>query len=280
MKLGKYDERIPKLVGVLCLFLGIYCFIAFTSYLFTWKIDQDSVLRFSWGLLLQGDVEMANWLGRLGAIVSNMFFYWGFGIPSFLFVGLFFIIGLGRIRREPFRKHIGLIWNTFWVLLFFSVLLEFLFPNAEFPWGGAFGEVVSTWLVNFVGVAGMIALLIFILVALVTWFFNPNYREMNSKSLQSDAKYFYENLISGRIFRKKKRPVQSSPPVEGLRPGQYRQSIDRTDDVPATAVSDTTEENPAPSPARANGTKGRAISFRIRKKRETQKARITKDGRC
>ena len=86
LNLGKYDERIPKLFGVLCMFLAIYLFIAFSSYVFTWQTDQDRVLQFSWGLLLQGDVEMSNWLGRLGAIVSNMFFYWGFGLPSFIFV--------------------------------------------------------------------------------------------------------------------------------------------------------------------------------------------------
>ncbi len=68
------DERIPQLVGILCLFLAIYLFIAFTSYIFTWEVDQDRVLQFSWGLLLENDFQMANWLGRLGAIVSNMFF--------------------------------------------------------------------------------------------------------------------------------------------------------------------------------------------------------------
>ena len=88
------DERIPKLLGALSLFFALYLFIAFTSYLFTWQIDQDRVLRFSWSLLAQGDIEMANWLGRLGAIVSNMFFYWGFGLPSYLFVAALALTGV------------------------------------------------------------------------------------------------------------------------------------------------------------------------------------------
>ena len=86
--IGLNDERVPKLVGILLLFFALYLFIAFTSYLITWKEDQNRVLQFSWELLLQSDVEMANWLGRLGAIVSNMFFYWGFGVPSYIFVFL------------------------------------------------------------------------------------------------------------------------------------------------------------------------------------------------
>ena len=101
-KMGINDERIPKLVGVFCLFLALYLLIAFSSYLFSWQIDQDRVLQHSFGLLFQGDVEMANWLGRLGAIVSNMFFYWGFGLPSFIFIFVLTIVGLSSIRRVPF----------------------------------------------------------------------------------------------------------------------------------------------------------------------------------
>ena len=86
LKIGLNDERIPKLGGVVLLFLSLYLFIAFFSYLFTWYIDQDKVLRFSWQQLLASEFQMANWLGRLGAVVSNAFFYWGFGLPSFLFI--------------------------------------------------------------------------------------------------------------------------------------------------------------------------------------------------
>ena len=60
LNLGISDERIPKLAGMFCLLLALYLFIAFSSYLFTWQVDQDKVLRFSWGLLMQGDLEMAN----------------------------------------------------------------------------------------------------------------------------------------------------------------------------------------------------------------------------
>ena len=78
LRLGLNDERIPKLFGLLCLFIAAYLFVAFFSYLFTWYIDQDRVLHFSGWLLLESNIEMANWLGRLGAITSNFFFYWCF----------------------------------------------------------------------------------------------------------------------------------------------------------------------------------------------------------
>ena len=41
-------------LGLFCLFTAILLFVAFFSYLFTWKEDQDKVLNFSWkkGLIL------------------------------------------------------------------------------------------------------------------------------------------------------------------------------------------------------------------------------------
>ena len=37
------DRRIPKLIGLVLLFLAAYLFVAFTSYLFTWRDDYDDV---------------------------------------------------------------------------------------------------------------------------------------------------------------------------------------------------------------------------------------------
>ena len=66
LNLGKNDERVPKLFGILCLFFAFYLLIAFSSYLFTWQQDQDMVLHSSWTRIWSDDYEMANWLGRLG----------------------------------------------------------------------------------------------------------------------------------------------------------------------------------------------------------------------
>ncbi len=200
-KMGKNDERIPKLLGIFLIFFAIYLFIAFTSYLFTWQIDQDSVLRFSWSLLFQGDMEVANWLGRLGAIVSNLFFYWGFGLPSYIFVAVFAILGITLMKTRPTISFVTPIWYAFLFLLFSAVFLEFAFPNSDFPWGGAFGDSICNWLSRFVGTAGMIALFIFLIIGFITWTFNPNYNEMSTNSVKYGFSKFFRNLLSGKIFQ-------------------------------------------------------------------------------
>jgi S-DNA-T family DNA segregation ATPase FtsK/SpoIIIE len=224
LRLGINDERIPKLAGILLLFLGLYFIIAFTSYLFTWALDQDKVLRFSWKLLLDNTEEMANWLGRLGAIVSNMFFYWGFGLPSFVIVALLVVTGQALVRRQPLSMY----WPKFrlWILLMliFSVFLEFVAGDADFPWGGAFGEGVSDWLISFVGTAGMILLLIFLLIGVLVWNVNPNFNEITPQGAVKDTQQYVNDWVSGRLPGKKTAAKtdtsdQARPKPETLRPG-------------------------------------------------------------
>ncbi len=163
------DERIPKLIGVLCLLIATYLFIAFTSYLFTWRTDQDLVLQFSWNLLAQTGLEVANWLGRLGAIISNLFFYWGFGLPSYILVGILAFIGQKLFNDQPILPHWNSIRNWLLLLLFLSVFLEFLFSRSSFSWGGAYGDYVSKWLQDFVGSLGLVVLFLALGAALLIW---------------------------------------------------------------------------------------------------------------
>jgi S-DNA-T family DNA segregation ATPase FtsK/SpoIIIE len=231
LKLGINDERVPKLLGILCIFFAIYLFIAFTSYLFTWQADQDSVLRFSWRLLLESDIEMDNWLGRLGAIISNMFFYWGFGLPSYFFVAILFYSGLSLIRRVPFRQR----WPQFrqWLLYMaiLSVFLEFVAGQSAFSWGGAFGEGVCAWLISFVGVIGMIILLLFLLLGTIVWNINPNFNELTPQNALQDTRSYLNDWLSGKAANRKAQAArrttststsneEAPATVATLRPGQ------------------------------------------------------------
>jgi len=219
----KLDARVPKLLGFLCLLFAFYLFVAFSSYLFTWEADQDRVLQFSWGLLLQSDVEMSNWLGRLGAIFSNIFFFWGFGLPSYILVFMMSVIGLSFIKEEPLASHRLTLWYSFLGLIFLSILFEFTFQNSSFPWGGAFGEGVSSWLISFIGMIGTITLLLFCVLIGVVWAFNPNFSELTPGGFWSDLKYFLANITNPKALKRAKaRPSVAALPdpaaTVGLRP--------------------------------------------------------------
>ncbi len=210
LKLGINDERIPKLFGVLCLFFALYLFIAFTSYLFTWHIDQSSVLHVSWETLLDTKVEMANWLGRLGAIVSNMFFYWGFGLPSFIIIYLLVQFGLFLIRRKSLILFVPTLNRMIILLLTSSMFLEFITGDSRFPWGGAFGEGLSDWLRSFVGSIGLIVLLVFVLAGMFVWTFNPNFNELSAREAFDEVREYISARLAGRLYLQRRNRVEQS----------------------------------------------------------------------
>jgi S-DNA-T family DNA segregation ATPase FtsK/SpoIIIE len=214
LKFGLNDERIPKLLGIICWFFGLYLFIAFFSYLFTWQKDQSEVLRFSWGLLLYSEIEMANWLGRLGAIISNLFFYWGIGLPSFGFVYLLLLSGKTLIRRSSEGILAQKIRVTVALMAFFAVFLEFVFGKADFPWGGALGQYAADWLQSFLGLVGLAVLFLLLIVGVITWVFNPNYHEMTPGSAAEDIRQFFADLLAGRRSQRSRAIASSSAKVK------------------------------------------------------------------
>ncbi|MBK8700576.1 MAG: DNA translocase FtsK [Saprospiraceae bacterium] len=171
---GIPDERWRKLFGILSILSAIYLTIAFVSYLYTWKYDQDKVLHFTWSSFIQKDLAVENWLGRLGAFISNAFFYYGFGLPSMVVVILLLKLGVDLIKKNPMRPLFILARNLIAGMAFFSILLEFIFRSSGFTWGGAFGESLCLWLTNFLGTVGLFLLLLFSSFSYVVWRFNIN----------------------------------------------------------------------------------------------------------
>ena len=154
-----------------CYLIGFYLLLAFTAYLFTWKIDQDKVFQFSWGLLLNSDVIIKNWLGRSGAIISHVFFYKGFGIASYTFVIVLISFGMKILKKGnvPFLK---IARYSLFTLLWLPPALSFIFSYSGFPWGGAVGYHINEWLTAFLGNIGIASLYLFSLLLFLVLNFN------------------------------------------------------------------------------------------------------------
>ncbi|MRG45653.1 DNA translocase FtsK [Chitinophaga sp. SYP-B3965] len=170
------DERTHKVLGAVFLLLALYCFIAFTSYLFTWEEDQDKVFRYSSKVLFMHEIEVDNLLGRLGAFTSHWFFFKGFGVASYLFCYFFFILGINFIvGRRVFRVWRNVKYILFG-LLFISMTMAFLSGSAAFPWGGALGDSLNKWTSGFLGKTGAGLLLILAGLSWVIWKFNVDFK--------------------------------------------------------------------------------------------------------
>jgi DNA segregation ATPase FtsK/SpoIIIE, S-DNA-T family len=170
------DERTHKIAGTIALLVSLFLFIAFASYLVTWKEDQDKVFKGVSVLFPSEDIKTANLLGNIGAYISHQFFYNGFGVASFFFCTLFFVIGINAV----FGKKIFSIWrNVRYVVVgvvFFSIAFAFFARQSEFSWGGAVGNMISDWLVRMIGRVGTSVLLLAGGLAYVIWRFNPVFK--------------------------------------------------------------------------------------------------------
>ena len=114
------DERTWKILGTGSLLISIFLFIAFVSYLFTWKEDQSQVINEGVGFLFNDNDEnrVSNLLGRLGAYTSHSLIRNGFGLASFLFCTFFFVVGINLLfNRKVFSIWRNLKYVTFGLLI-------------------------------------------------------------------------------------------------------------------------------------------------------------------
>ncbi|HRE96433.1 MAG TPA: DNA translocase FtsK 4TM domain-containing protein [Flavobacteriales bacterium] len=181
------DERFQKIFGGALLLGALYLLIAFTSFLFTWKADQDKVESMSWLAFVfsSSDVVVENWLGKMGALLSHLFIHSGFGIASYLFILNFFIFGFRLITGIQLLPAGKMIKLSLLGLILVSATLGFLFHTGEWIFlGGAFGFHLNGWLIASLGKIGTLLLLGFSYFIIVVVYFNPSFLIKRKEALQ------------------------------------------------------------------------------------------------
>jgi S-DNA-T family DNA segregation ATPase FtsK/SpoIIIE len=184
------DGRFIKILGLFFLVLSLYFLIAFTSYLFTWQDDQSYVIDANggWNNLFKTFDELKalhlnpvvqNWLGKFGALLAHQFIYKWFGVASFLFVFVFFVIGY----RLLFKVKIFALEKTFGYSLFFLLYLSLtfgfahsMFNDAPHFFEGEFGYWTNKILTAQIGIAGVGGLIGFLALAILIIAYNIDFK--------------------------------------------------------------------------------------------------------
>ena len=190
------DGRFVKIIGLLFIIISIYFLVAFTSYLFTWQDDQSYVIDANGGWsnlfktvdeLRDGGVTtpiVENWLGKIGALLSHQFIYEWFGVTSFLFVFVFFVIGyrlLFKVRIFAIEKTLG---YGFFFLIFISLTLAFghsFLSQSPHYLEGEFGYWSNKLLVAQIGSAGVAGLIVFLGLTILIIAYNIDFKMPNLK---------------------------------------------------------------------------------------------------
>jgi DNA segregation ATPase FtsK/SpoIIIE, S-DNA-T family len=203
------DERIPKLLGLGCFLFALFLFIAFVSYLFTWDIDQDKVQNFGWKIMLDKEQEVANWMGRLGAIVSHQFIFYGFGLASFAFV--YFFAQLGRKFFNPWTVNFYRLLQDTGLMLWIGAPVLYLALQffGGFPFGGSIGSGIIEWMHNFAGWTGTVIIFLFILTAIGYWY---GFTQLSTPSFSMPG-WFIKNKDPKSADKKTQTPKATVPPA-------------------------------------------------------------------
>ncbi|RAR69971.1 DNA translocase FtsK [Flavobacterium aciduliphilum] len=154
-KTSKLKKQYRFVFGSLLVLASVGMLVAFISFLLYGENDQSIVNH-----LANRDEMAENWLGKLGAYISNFFIYDGFGIASFLFVKLFFLTGIYLIFELPLKKLTTTWFWDLYAILIFSILLGFFAVNHPIL-GGTVGFEMNLFLQDYIGKTGALLALLF-----------------------------------------------------------------------------------------------------------------------
>jgi S-DNA-T family DNA segregation ATPase FtsK/SpoIIIE len=168
-KVPKFKTEDPQkkrskeiLFGGFLVLTGVLLIIAFSSYFFSWKVDQSNLSQ-----LANRSIESSNLLSKLGAEISHLMIYEGVGIAAYMFAYLILSSGLFLFFNLQKKTIIQRwTWGGYYILLMALIAARFekLFPFL----GGKMGYELGALLTDYIGTIGLWALIIFMgLVALV-----------------------------------------------------------------------------------------------------------------
>ncbi|MBB2144370.1 DNA translocase FtsK [Pedobacter sp. LMG 31464] len=203
------NGRLFKIIGLFFVILSIYFLVAFTSYLFTWQEDQSYVIDANggWSNLFKTVDELKNngvdapviqnWLGKIGALLSHQFIYEWFGVASFLFIFVFFVIGyrlLFKVRIFAIEKVLG---YGFFFLLFISLAFGFghsFFKDTPHFLEGEFGYWSNKLLVAQIGQTGVGGLIVFLGLTILIIAYNIDF-----KIPKRNKEVYLDNEVPGYV---------------------------------------------------------------------------------
>jgi DNA segregation ATPase FtsK/SpoIIIE, S-DNA-T family len=144
------NRRLNELVGFLLCISALLLFLALASY-----SPLDPSLNSA--SILTGSRSARNWIGVVGALISDLFLQ-GFGIGAFLLPVFSAMLGIRWFRSRKIASPGAKVLGGVWMLIFVPALLALLPGHLRWmnaiPIEGLFGRMVGDFLIHYFNLAG------------------------------------------------------------------------------------------------------------------------------
>ncbi|MEO8588358.1 MAG: DNA translocase FtsK [Flavobacteriales bacterium] len=243
------NERTHKVFALFLVLFSAFLLVAFTSFLFTWRIDQDLIGR-SWGEIFSPEVRVENWLGKLGALTANQFIYKWFGLAAFAMPVWSFLCGIRILLGTwllPPRRTLG--WTAM-AALWLPTVLGFVFRGELMFLGGGVGFAITRNLSGLLGNFGTGALIFFALAAFIVFTFNPSFGWLQAAFDKLKARPF-DSAQGGLADEEVEEAIAVVPGVRVREPEVVAEAGVTLKEVPFDSAQGVMEEETeTPSPLR------------------------------
>ena len=166
------NGRIKVGMGLILLFTAIYLLISFLSFFIAAGMsDQNRVANYSMIENAQMPEKIRNAGAAMGASLSDFLIANGVGIAAFIIVVWFGTLGMRLLLKKKahfFSYSLVCLFSIFTFSMVVGAATYFMKPITFFPLGGYFGYYANKWLLGFLGIYGMVAVN---LIILMLWIF-------------------------------------------------------------------------------------------------------------
>ena len=171
-------------IGSTLIIISLFLLTSFFSYFFTGEIDQSNLSNF-----LDQSTTNSNYLGKIGAIISDLFIYKGFGVSSIIFALLILLSAL-HVLLDLKKRNLTHNWLWgFYLMFFFSIFFGLI--NYGGIYSGIIGYEIVSLLDVYVSNVGVTFLLIFMFLIYLTFRLKIGVNDvLNSFSMIKNLKIF------------------------------------------------------------------------------------------
>lgn len=171
------DPKFRVVTGIFLLLFSFYLLLALTSFFFTGGADYSRVVNQSlWELISDNEIKVDNWMGKFGAIIASKLVNKSFGLASYVFVFLSFLLGIKALFKVSLVNIGNAFKHSLLILIWLPVTCAYFLSRVQGGFlGGNYGTVMDRWLTSLVGSIGALLIIIFSAITYSVIVFNLSF---------------------------------------------------------------------------------------------------------